>query len=149
MKNTRILKNKKADITNFLRKKVVSKEITFPRKVKSKSECLLFKNKKADIAITILVIGVVALCAMALFSFYVVGDRHNIHGKVNSVFYLQEVYNLAESVKYSGGGLTDKYNEELSEYDIQGFVIRETYYKKDLGIKGDEEVLKVEYDFGP
>ena len=104
-------------------------------------------NKKADIAITILVVGVIALCAAALFSFYVGGGK--IRRVANSAYLLQDVYNLAESVKYSGEGLTYKYDEELEEYDIRGFVIERTYYKKDLGVSGDEEVLKVKYNFGP
>jgi len=41
------MRYKNADETNFLKKKVMNKEITFPRKVKSKSIHLL-SNRKAD-----------------------------------------------------------------------------------------------------
>jgi hypothetical protein len=105
----------------------------------------MIKNKRADIAITILVLGVIALCAVALFSFYVDGSK--IKRVANSAYFLQDVYNLAESVEYSKEGLTSKYDEELEEYDIKGFVIKRAYYKKDLGVSGDEEVLKVKYNF--
>lgn len=111
------------------------------------------KNKKADIAITILVLGVIALCAAALFSFY--NEKNQIKGVVNSAYFLQDIYNLAESVKFSGVGLIDKYDKELQEYDIQydsekqELIIGRTYYKKDLGVSGNEEILKITYNSAP
>lgn len=76
-----------------------------------------FKNKKADIAITILVIGVIVLCATALFSFYAVDKDRKIKGGINSVYYLQEVYNLAESVKYSGKSLSSFYEDDNTKVE--------------------------------
>lgn len=96
------------------------------------------KNKKADIAITILVIGVIALCAAALFSFYAV-EKRVIGGGVNSVFYLQEVYNLAESVKYSGVGLYKSYGDDVNYKDGR-FIIEKEF------LDGD---LKITYNFAP
>ena len=43
------MRNKKAELTNFLGKTSLNKEVPFPRKGKSKSEYLLFKNKKAEL----------------------------------------------------------------------------------------------------
>ncbi len=146
------MKNKKADIANFLGKKVVNKEITFPRKVKSKSECLLFKNKRADIAITILVIGVIVLCATALFSFYAVDKGRRVNGKVNSVFYLQAVYNLAESANYS----SDNFGKEtLDLYGVEEkggkLIIKRSYAPKGIWVwsKEGEKLIEITYNFAP
>ena len=70
------------------------------------------KNKKADIAITILVIMIIVLCTAALFSFYYFDKKQKSSG-VNSVVYLQHVYNVAESAKFSesiGGNLYGSYD---------------------------------------
>ncbi len=60
----------------------------------------MIKNKRGDIAITILVIGVIVLCTVALLSFYLIRGNQ-VKGVVNSVYSLQEFYNMADSVKYS------------------------------------------------
>jgi len=132
-----LMKNKKGDITNFLRKKVVIKEVPFATKGKPKSEYLLFTNKKADIAITILVIAVVVLCAAALFSFYAIGDRDSAKKVVNSFYYLQEVYNLVESVEYSGVELESSYEKDC-DCEIESGVVKKDFL---------DGKLKIEYDF--
>lgn len=117
----------------------------------------MIKNKRADIAITILVIVVVVLCAAALFSFYFWGGK--IGRTVNSAYFLEDAYNLAESINYSvknsGTNLIEKYDGQ-NGYSIkpegEEYVIKRTYYKKDLGIAGigvdvNEEVLKITYGF--
>lgn len=112
----------------------------------------IIKNKRGDIPITILVIAVVVLCVMALFSFYAVKDK--IKGRAYSAYFLQDVYNLAESIQYSGLGVLDRYKQDLQEYDIDydsgtnEFSIKRTYYQEDLGVSGNEELLKVTYEFG-
>jgi hypothetical protein len=63
-------------------------------------------NKRADIAVTILVLGILALMIFALLSFYLIGEKIKTGG-VNSVFHLQEVYNNVASAKFSGSA--DKY----------------------------------------
>ncbi len=98
------------------------------------------KNKKADISITILVIAVVVLCTVALFSFYLVWDKM-FRGGINHFTFLQEVYNTAESVKYSENiqeGLYDKYNSEYYKSvksNEEGFTIKEKFLDGDLSIK--------------
>ncbi len=93
------------------------------------------KNKKADIAITILVIMVIALCTIATLSFYLVNKRQESSG-IESVVYLQQVYNLAESVKFS-----ENLGENLyKEYDLEKPSIIE---KEFLDGK-----LKIKYEFG-
>jgi len=93
------------------------------------------KNKKADIAITILVIMIIVLCSAALFSFYYVDVDRKSSG-INSVVYLQHVYNIAESVKFSEG---------------LGQNLYESYGMKEQGViekKFLDGKLKITYSFG-
>ena len=115
----------------------------------------MLKNKHADIAITILVIAVVVLCTAALFSFYFLGGK--IGRTVSSAYFLEDVYNLADSINYSGVDMVGKYDGQKG-YSIkpegQEVVIKRTYSKKDLGVTGpgidvNEEVLNITYRFKP
>jgi len=92
----------------------------------------MMKNKRADIGITILVFAVIALCALALLSFYYV-DKKQKSGGIDSVGYLQNIYNEAESIKFSGEGLVDKY--EGAELLGDKFVIEKEFLDGDLKIK--------------
>ena len=102
------------------------------------------KNKKADIAITILVLGIIALCVFALLSFYL-SETKQKSGGVNSAFYLEKVYNTAESIKYSGdslyknyetGNIKIKYAEGDEEEKIAGnFEINGEFLEGNLNIK--------------
>jgi len=81
-------------------------------------------NKKADIAITILVIGVIVLCTVALLSFYLIRDKQ-VKGVVNSAYFLRNFYNMADSVKYSkdlGLSVRSLYEKEsyFNEEDLIG-----------------------------
>jgi len=101
------------------------------------------KSKKADIAITIFVLGIIALCAFALLSFYL-SETKQKSGGINSVFYLGQVYNTAESIKYSGGGLYKnyendnikiKYTEGNEEEKIpRNFEINGKFFEENLNI---------------
>lgn len=68
-----MFKNKKAGETNFLRKKVVNKEITFPRKVKLKSIHLLSDKKAGERILSIylfiiyIIVGVGIVSGVILF----------------------------------------------------------------------------------
>jgi len=73
------MKNKKAGISNFLKKKVMNKEITFPRKVKSKSSILLFQNKKAGILhenVIFIILNVVFFSIMLVFIYLQTSSVH-------------------------------------------------------------------------
>ena len=104
-------------------------------------------NKRADISITILVLTVVVLCIFALLSFYYVGSKR-VNGKVNSVFYLEHVYNTAESVIYSGGNL-------YKNYETDNIKIKYTGGNEEEKTPGDFEIngeffsgdLKIRYRF--
>ena len=99
-------------------------------------------NKKADIPIMILVFGVIVLCSVALFSFFNIENRQD--EKMNSVYALQEVYNTAESFKFSSKGVfeTEK-GEVLDLYTSSGI--------KESGggyvIEKQTEFLKIKYEF--
>ncbi len=86
-------------------------------------------NKKADIAITILVIGVIVLCTVALVSFYLI-KGNQAKGVVNSAYLLQGVYNVADSLEYSGEGLYRDYNEVI----INNKEIKKQFFEGDLNI---------------
>ena len=113
----------------------------------------MIKNKKADIAITILVIGVIVLCTVAFLSFYLIRDKQ-VKGVVNSAYFLQVIYNVADSIEYSGLGQIDKY-KELDNCEIDDssdeIIIKRTYYERDLGIvsKENKEILNITYNFKP
>ncbi len=116
-------------------------------KINYKNNKKMIKNKKADISIMILVIGVIAICVLALLSFYLSEKKQKSEG-VDSFFYLQEVYNLAESVKYSGMERISNYEDV--KYENGEFVVEKTFsIEKGIIFKSKEEVLKVNYTFSP
>lgn len=79
----------------------------------------LLKNKKADIPITILVIGVLAICALAIFSFY---SANRIFKKnFDSIDVVEEILITKEKISL--------YEENL------GFTPEET-----------KEIFQIEYD---
>ena len=127
---------------NFSLKENLNKEITFLRKVKSKAK----KNKRADIAVVILVLGVLALMIFALLSFYLVGKKGK-EGGINSAFHLQEIYNTAESVRFSDEGLSHKYDvsEEEGKYVLDKVVHEESSWW-DFS-NGEVEMLRIKYTF--
>jgi len=97
-------------------------------------------NKRGDIAITILVIGVIVLCGLALASFFI--SEKNQESELNEFLYLQKVYNQAESVKFSGGiGSFEGFRLEEEEK----YVFEKTFFRE--GWFSDEEVMKVRYEF--
>ena len=104
------------------------------------------KNKKADIPVMILVIGVIALFGIALLSFYLYVEKSS-QGGVESVFYLQDVYNTAESARYSVAKLGGSYNwyEGVSFNNSNNKFIIEKEYKSKKG----EIIMKVTYNFNP
>jgi len=103
----------------------------------------MMRNKRADIAVMIFVIGVIALCILSLLSFYLAGEKQK-SGGINSFSYLQRVYNLAESVRFSESA--DNYED--AGIEGEGFVIEKTFSKtKGLIRRKKVEILKVKYGF--
>jgi len=104
-------------------------------------------NQRGDIAIVILVLGVLALMIFGLLSFYLVGEQSKAGG-INSAYYLQEIYNSAESVKFSDESLAYKYGviEEEGKY-----VLEKKISEKEGGwlfFGGEDvEILRIKYKF--
>lgn len=100
---------------------------------------MIIKNKRGDIAITILVIGVIVLCTVALLSFYLIRGNQ-AKGLVNSAYFLRNFYNMADSVKYSkdlGLGVRTLYEKEsyFNKEDLIGGVrIKKTFPNEGLTI---------------
>jgi len=105
------------------------------------------KNKRGDIAVTVLVLGVLALLIFGLLSFYL-SEKRIKSGGIRSFSHLQKLYNDADSAQFSGE-LVPKYGvlredgkfvlrRDISE-DFGGF----------LGIGSEKiEVLRISYKFG-
>ena len=88
-------------------------------------------NKKGDIAIVILVLGVLALLLFGLLSFYFVGEKIKT-GKIDAAFELQGVYNIAESFKFSGDEFAETYNYITDNGD--DFIVKTGFLDKDYEI---------------
>lgn len=88
------------------------------------------KNKRGDLPVTILVIGVFAVCTLALFSFMY------ISGKVNKSF--------------TGVELMEKANSEIEQNSLQHHYIEEKANKFSLNMDFDflkeRLVFSVEYN---
>src|SRR3989344_4174908 len=71
------------------------------------------KNKNGDVPITILVIGVFAVCSMALFSFYISG----ISGKETflRVGIIEQTNSIANEIKFYKSSEIEKNPEELMD----------------------------------
>ena len=92
-------------------------------------------NKRADIPIVILVVGVLVLCALAILNFYLSEKQQT--KSMNSVYYPQEIYNLADSVRYSDSSLISNYGNVKLEGDK--LIIEKDFF-------GDEEIsIKIKY----
>jgi len=82
----------------------------------------LLKNKRGDIPITIFVIGVLAICILAIFSFY--SSDRNVKDDFSSVGVIEKVLIVKEKISLYGESLefTQEEIEEIFEIkpDIQG-----------------------------
>ena len=79
----------------------------------------LLKNKRGDIPITILVIGILAICILAIFSFY--SSDRNVKDDFSSVGVIEKVLIAKEKISF--------YNESLEFTQEQ--------MKEIFGIKDD------------
>ena len=127
---------------NFSLKETLTKELSFLRKVKPKARL----NKRGDIAVVILVLGVLALMIFGLLSFYLVGEKSK-SGGIDSAYYLQEIYNIAESAKFSDESLAYKYgvSEENGKYVLEKIVSEKSGWW--IFSKNDVEMLRIKYIF--
>jgi len=85
----------------------------------------LLKNKRGDIPITIFVVGVLAICTLAIFSFYF-SDR-NVKNSLSSVGIIEEILVIKEKIfLYRNLGFSE---EEVTEiFGIEDDKIFKTKY---------------------
>jgi len=81
---------------------------------------LIMKNKKGDVPITILVIGIFALCSLALFTFFIADIKtSNSFVGINELGKLNIKLNNYEFLKAQGGSL-EKIENNLGVVLIDG-----------------------------
>jgi len=100
----------------------------------------IIKNKRGDISITILVIGVVAICIMAIFSFYF-SDR-KVKEDLNSIGIIDEAAVMKEKISfYRNLGFSEE--EIVEEFKIKDETFEGFNFKYfDLSLGG----ISVRYD---
>ena len=106
------------------------------------------KSKRGDISITLLVLGVFAVCSLALFSFYISG----INGKETAirVGMVEKIKSLEEEVRFYQNPEINKDPMEIMELFNEGIIEDDLVF---IGIKEKEEnKYKItgtyfEYDF--
>lgn len=107
---------------------------------------LLFKGKKGDIPVMILVLGVFAICAMAILTFYfnVFKFTNSFYGyelveKVNSDI---DLYNFYKSQGFSDDETEKAVNHLYSFYVANGFSANEAEKFKVLKKEGSGYIIK-------
>ncbi len=86
----------------------------------------LLKNKRGDIPITILVIGILAICILTIFSFY--SSDRNVKDDFSSIGLIERVLVVKERISlYEDFGFTQEEIKEIFNIkdDIQGKYIIE------------------------
>ena len=105
----------------------------------------LMKNKKADVPILLLVIGVVAVCAVTLLSFSIVGSR--IKSNFNSVNFVEEANAEMEKYNvYKGLGFSEEELGELFDFGNDD-IGRYLYFELSTGLR-KKTLVSVKYYLG-
>jgi len=94
---------------------------------------MILKNKKGDISITILVLGIMAIFSIALFTIYSLDKKQSKN--LDDFIYLRQVYVEADSLKYSMKIDTELYQK------YKGIEFRD----EGLFINREFENIKIEY----
>ena len=91
-------------------------------------------NKRGDIPVTILVIGVVAVCIMAIFSFYTVGKITK--NSLNSVGIIQKASVAADKIAlYKNLGFTNDEIDKAFDVKVQDGTRYVSFNEEDLSVK--------------
>ncbi|MDP2673181.1 MAG: hypothetical protein Q8O84_05195 [Nanoarchaeota archaeon] len=113
-------------------------------------------NKRGDIPVTILVLGVLAVCSLAIFSFYISGK--NSKGEFVNIKIIEKVGYFSEEIKFYNNLEKDSF-QEMKVFN-EGLTM--SYYLPDdivfLGdkdlrvingtfIRGNNRILFVKYNF--
>ena len=124
------------------------------KKVKSKISHYNFftKNRKGDIPITILVIGIVAVCGLAIFSFYISSDRFK--GSFVGVQVIEKTNSFLDEMEfYKNMGKEPRNEMKIFEKDwVMGNAVQQniTFRVREDSIEGtlmdgDKKILFVKY----
>lgn len=100
-------------------------------------------NKKADISITILVLGVIAVCGIAILSFY--SSEISVKKDFIGLEMIEKINSLAEEVKFYEDPeinedpfkIMEIFSEEISKEDI---VFRGTKLQEDYSLTADYSI---------
>src|SRR3989344_1969294 len=101
----------------------------------------IIKQKKGDISITLLVLGVFAVCALALLSFYISGTN----GKETAarIGIIEKINSLAEEIKFYKNPEIGKNHEEIMDIFDKGIREQDVIF---TGIKeGGKYTIKADY----
>ena len=101
----------------------------------------IIKNKRGDISITLLVLGVFAVCTLTLFSFYISG----IDGKETAlkIGIVEKINSLSEEIKFYKNPEIGKNPEQIMEIFDKGIIDGNINF---IGIKdGDTYKINAEY----
>jgi len=81
------------------------------------------KSKKGDIPVTVLVIGILGICGLAILSFYL--DDINVQNSISSVEVVEQAAVAIEKISFYGSekvGLSEEEIDEIMQIvsDVQG-----------------------------
>ena len=111
------------------------------------------KNNRGDIPITILVIGIVAVCGLAIFSFYISGDRFK--GSFVSVQVIEKANSFSDEMQFyknmnkvPSNEMTIFKKDWVMGSNLQNitFKVKEDFIEGTLK-GGDKRILFVKYRF--
>jgi len=96
----------------------------------------MMKNKKGSLPIIIFVLGVFAVCAVAIISFVVSLSFTRVHSSDTNVF--EDIYSTVEKIYFyrniNYGGFTEKEIEDLLDVEITGNVLKISREWGDLSV---------------
>ncbi len=109
----------------------------------------IIKNKKGDLPITILVIGIVAICVMAIFSFYF-SDRR-VKQDINDMGIVEEAAIMKEKILfYENLGFNEEEIKEefgIKSETFEGFNFKYfTLSQEGVSVRCDIEIKKTNSD---
>ncbi len=107
----------------------------------------IIKNKRGDIPITILVIGIVAICIMAIFSFYFSDSKvKNDLGTIEIIeraVYMKEKISFYRNLGFSEEEIAEEFR--IKEENMGGFSFKYiTLSQEGVSVRYDLEIKKLQ-----
>ena len=98
-------------------------------------------NKRADISIIILVLGVVAVCSLAIFSFY--SSKISVENDFVGLGIIEKINSFAEEVKFYKNSEINENSLEVMKVFTQGISQDNVIFKGTKEIKDEKEVYSI------